>query len=265
MEWDVKSDYIACFSRKKLNFVKISAEENEDPICHEMELNPQFFTDILDIQVDSRYGGIEGNLKCEIAVKAVERNTIIFMDFKADQSEAIQLPKRLSYYSEETKNVIVKISEDFKSAMLCFGTQKYILKQSKNSDLWHQLSLAHIGRRKVISIASFEDRFLFAAVKAFDKNLMIMSSFDHSYKLRITRRLERANYKVFDMHIDQSEFDSAGFPKNLQIMSIRDDQFFVDQVRPRLGLDICEDAGETISFMFTKYEGFSAQWPFISF
>lgn len=84
VEWDVHSNYIACYSRRKLNLIHIETDHLEATIYKEVELDSTYLSDILDVQIDSKYEGNEGEIKCEIACKVMERNTIVFIDIDAD-------------------------------------------------------------------------------------------------------------------------------------------------------------------------------------
>ena len=53
----------------------------------------------------------------------------------------------------------------------------------------------------------------------------------------------------------------------MAILSLRDDDFFMDIVRPQ---DEIENKGkhferEVHSYFFTKFRGFSSNWPYIAF
>jgi hypothetical protein len=100
--------------------------------------------------------------------------------------------------------------------------------------------MAYIGNRRIINIASNEDKFIFVCCKNFDKNFTIMTSFDQNYKMKIKRRLERSMYKVFDMFMDPGSFNEDGFSNSLKILSTRGEQFFVDVVNPQCYVENAE-------------------------
>ena len=83
--------------------------------------------------------------------------------------------------------------------------------------------MAYIGDRRIISIISFEEKFMFTCCKNFDKNLSVMCSFDSTFSLKIKRHLERSMCKVYDMVIDANSKNESGFTESLKILSSRDD------------------------------------------
>ena len=58
----------------------------------------------------------------------------------------------------------------------------------------------------------------------------------------------------------------------MQILSVRDEEFYVDNVNPQAHLAKLQEGdsnsmeGVVInSFLFSKYRGFSSNWPYIAF
>ena len=59
-----------------------------------------------------------------------------------------------------------------------------------------------------------------------------MASFDDKFKLSIQRKIEPGMIKVFD--ICQQEYDDNDFPIYFKILSMRDEEFFIDNVLPSI-------------------------------
>ena len=94
-----------------------------------------------------------------------------------------------------------------------------------------------------------------------------MSSELPDFKISITRKIEPNTLKVFDFL--QEGHNEAGIGETMQIISIRDQEFFYDKLEPQKAYDkaITGEGEKPINekYKFTKYRGFSALWPYVAF
>ena len=119
-----------------------------------------------------------------------------------DLKEAIQdqtsynKERKITYFNEDTTYLDVKISEDFKSAVLVNQKENYIL--FEEDDEWHQNSLIWLNGKQIRSIVSYQDQFLFVCCKEYDRDIDIMSSHLSDFKVSIKRKIEPNTLRVFD-------------------------------------------------------------------
>ena len=190
----------------------------------------------------------------------------------------------MTYFNSDVTNMSVKISEDFSQAVLVNKSENYLLTKTDEDGLYHQNSISWLQDKQVRKIYSYgglregqksqpdaDDKasganFLFVCCKEYDKKLTIMSYPNEQFKIPIPRSIEPGVITVFDVHQDGG-IDEEG--SEMQILSVRDDEFYVDVVCPQAQ---AAPAGEepsnsrvVESALFSKYRGFSSNWPYIAF
>jgi hypothetical protein len=123
----------------------------------------------------------------------------------------------------------VKISEDFTQAVLVNQTENYLLKM-EDDNLYHQSSLGWLKGKTVRNITSSGPHFIFVSCKDYDRDLDIMCSSDRSFKISIPRSIEPGIITALDVY--QEEINDEGFGEKMQILSLRDEEFYVDTISP---------------------------------
>ena len=109
--------------------------------------------------------------------------------------------------------------------------------------------------------------------KEYDRDLDIFCSFNDKFKVSIPRSIEPGIINVFDVF--QEDIDDEGYGSVMHVLSLRDEEFYVDNVNLQAVAynKRMRDEGENeepqqellSSFLFMKYRGFSASWPYIAF
>ena len=198
----------------------------------------------------------------------------------------------MTYFNSDVTNLSVKISEDFSQAVLVNKSENYLLTRTPEDGLYHQNSISWLQDKQVRKIYSYgglrdgdklqretDDKalganFLFVCCKEYGKSLTIMSYPNDQFKIPIARSIEPGVITVFDVY-QRGGIDEEGC--ELQILSVRDDEFYVDVVHPQAQAAPArpqdpDAAGEeasnpppATSFLFSKYRGFSSNWPYIAF
>lgn len=145
----------------------------------------------------------------------------------------------MTYFNNDVSNLSVKISEDFTQAVLVNKSENYLLTQS-DDHMYHQTSISWLQDKQVRQIYSHKSLFLFVCCKEYDRALAIMSSSNDQFKISIPRSIEPGIITVFDVHIEVQEDDNnqndEGLGKRMQILSVRDEEFYVDNVNPQAAL-----------------------------
>ena len=266
LEWDFNNRFLACYGSDKLNIINVEACDSEN--LDDFELNRDLFTAILDVQMVS---DDEGGYRCEVAASVNDQNQIVFFSIQ-DNQEEVNMQRSITYFNEDISNLDVKISEDFMQAVLVNKTENYLL--STGSDgLWHQHSLSWLRGREIRKIYSNISDFIFVCCKEYDRDLDIFCSFNDKFKVSIPRSIEPGIINVFDVF--QEDIDDEGYGSVMHVLSLRDEEFYVDNVNLQAVAynKRMRDEGENeepqqellSSFLFMKYRGFSASWPYIAF
>ena len=127
----------------------------------------------------------------------------------------------------------IKISEDFKKCVLGSMDENYMLCNKKKIDggtEYVQSVIMNLKNKVIRDIMhAGESEFIFICCTEYDQDLDIQSSMDQDFCLSIQRRIEPECIVVLDCY---QVNDSGGYGDLMAIISLRDDEFFIDKVNP---------------------------------
>jgi hypothetical protein len=111
------------------------------------------------------------------------------------------MKRSLTYFNNDISNLSVKISGDFKQAVLVNKSENYLLTKSEDErdTMYHQTSISWLQDKQVREIYCHKEIFLFVCCKEYDRALTIMSSSNDHFKIQIPRKIEPNIITVFDV------------------------------------------------------------------
>ena len=159
-----------------------------------------------DNSIDGRDNIGEYPYSCQIACKFNGVTSIHFFDI--NESHDV----RTISYMKNVGEIVVKLSDDFMTAIFSNGKENYLLKGRG------QEYFAAIKDKFLRYCLPYDDQFYLVTSKDYDRDIDILSSSNRSFNASIVRSIEPGILKVFDSIIDTNVESEKGHLKTLILL-----------------------------------------------
>ena len=142
-------------------------------------------------------------------------------------------------YLYDTKDIVVKISDNLKQVFFSNGIENYILKSNTRG----QNNILGIKDKKVRSIVSLDDDFLFTASKEYDRDIDILHTTNQNFDASLKRFIQPGDLRIYDSIITKKDDHKYGI---LKIVMKVGQEIFVDEVDIDIGFQGDDEKKEII-------------------
>lgn len=144
LEFDANSLFLIVYGKKELSVISLR-EENQTDVVESFEVDTNYFTKIIDCQMVS-FNDIENEdeerpnvtypYELHIACRQKDENCVVLFKIEEGKNQkTVNVDRSLNFFSDNEDTLDVKISENFKQAVLVNKTENYILYQENEE--WH--------------------------------------------------------------------------------------------------------------------------------
>ena len=138
------------------------------------------------------------------------------------------------------------VSHDNQQVVFTNGYENSVLEVMEGGKYYNQRKLKHLKNKKVRHVQQDykEGGFYFLACQEFDKYLSVEHSNRESFDIRFARLIEPGVIRIFDFHIKtigKLKDGKKGFKKEIRVVSMRDDEFILDDGFMMNEIDLFDD------------------------